>query len=186
MASKPWVTSGGNPIVNSSGQIIECETCPCGAPSTCPCGSWPDPATSGDFPCGGLPYQLTLSAYSFIDTGWDGGDCGVGTAVEVVRYRLKSDIALTAVGGESCTWRGSGVMEVSIIGGSWSDTGTIEFTATLNGATPAWELRNDSHGSVAKELDAPTPAGDYAMDYCYQEIGFSYRHESGSATLANV
>jgi hypothetical protein len=85
-----WKNADGILIANSSGILINCDTCPCEdpAPTTCPCTTWP-PST---WPCEGL--LQVYSASGEIQSEAVGG-------FDRIRF---TGIELTASPSTACLW----------------------------------------------------------------------------------
>ena len=99
-----WFKDGK--LVFSGGKLTFCGSCPCGAPSSCPCTTWPNPATSGDFPCGGLQYQYRVSSPTNYDEIYHADEecLSTGTVTSSWSSDSSAPYTITAVDGASCQW----------------------------------------------------------------------------------
>jgi hypothetical protein len=139
-----WKNADGILIANSSGILINCDTCPCEdpAPTTCPCATYPPPS----WPCNGLLEIYTISS--------------ITEEVGTYRRRLKTPGNLVAYA--RCGWITEELQfEVSYdSGASWEDGLALSWALLGIGWVLAFEHSFPSSPNPVKATGA-TPIGFY-------------------------
>jgi len=174
MTDKVWFNSSNQVIFDESGgDVVFCDTCPCGPPPVPSNPYWPpdNPLDPTDYPTDpeGLLYQYTLSA-SWKRETYASSDC-TGTAVSCTDFRINggSPLVLTAQAGASPKWSESTNVASVSCGGTWPTGGTRTVTLShVSGSTPVWRVTIpiSAFFTYVFELDTgTTPAGTYVATF---------------------
>ena len=171
-----WFKDGK--LVFSGGKLTFCGSCPCGAPSSCPCTTWPNPATSGDFPCGGLQYQYRVSSpNNFQEIYYVSAEDCTGPNSVVSQWSSTAPYTVSALGGLTCHWdtyMGGDAVTLSLSGGVW----TLEFS---QGYWYFWDK------VIYTKSVGATPVGVYTLTFqgpCFAGgLGGSYKVTGAAATV---